>query len=138
MLAHCGLTDLAWIWQDLDDTPNLYFDTSWWGASHVMALFALVPPGRILHGSDLPYATLLCAVEPMQRGEGPGTMLSVAQHATKVPCDHPDEPVVASVARLLELYEQHPERLPRRNQFAPGWDLIMAAATVARTPVAGP
>ncbi|MFS0885412.1 amidohydrolase family protein [Aeromicrobium sp. 179-A 4D2 NHS] len=201
VLAHCGLTDLAWIWEDLDDTPNLYFDTSWWGASHLMALFALVPPGRILHGSDLPYstpgfatittarcarqaglddaqrrsvlggqlarlldgqepldlgpaprvevhrpgpllevlyATLLCAVEPMQRGEVPGTMLSVAQHATKVPCDHPDEPVVASVARLLELYEQHHERLPRRNQYAPGWDLIMAAATVARTPAAGP
>jgi len=23
VLAHCGLTDLAWIWQDLDGTPNL-------------------------------------------------------------------------------------------------------------------
>lgn len=198
VLAHCALTDLAWIGRHVGGVPNLFVDTSWWSTAHLMALFRSVPPGRILLGSDLPYSTplshavttmrcaaqaglderqiasvaggqlallldgepldlgpppgsearamspelevlavtLMCALEPLQRGEPPGTLLSVARHACKVPADHPDAPVVASVARLLDLYESHHDQLPRRNQFAPGWDLISAAAAVARTPAA--
>lgn len=196
ILAHCALTDLAWIGTHVTATPNLFFDTAWWSTAHLMALFRAVPPGRVLLGSDLPYSTplshavttlrcaaqaglderqiasvaggqlqrlldgepidvgpppraearplspelevlavtLMIALEPMQRGESPGTLLAVARHACKVPSDHPDAEVVASVARLLDLYEAHHERLPRRNQFAPGWDLVSAAAVVARTP----
>ena len=59
ILAHCALTDLGWIWREVPSTPNLFFDTAWWGPAHLMALFRLVPPGRILMGSDLPYATPL-------------------------------------------------------------------------------
>jgi hypothetical protein len=33
-------------------------------------------------------------------------------------------------------YEENHEQLPQRNQYLPGWDLISAAATVARTPAA--
>ena len=80
--------------------------------------------------------TLIAALEPMQRGEDPGTALDVARHACKVPSDSADAPTVASVARLIELYDEHHADLPRRNQFSPGRDLVLAAVVVARTPSA--
>ncbi len=55
ILAHAGVSDLAWLWQAVPDHPNVFFDTSWWNPSDLIALFALVPPGRILFGSDEPY-----------------------------------------------------------------------------------
>jgi hypothetical protein len=199
ILAHCALTDRSWIWERVPDTPNVFFDTSWWGPVHLMSLFALVPPGRILNASDLPYCTplssalttmrcayqaglseeqiasvlsgqserlisaaepldvggcprgerrpvgpllepiaaaLLTAMESMQRGSDPGNSLVVARHGCKVPADHPDAPIVRSVEQLLDLYDSHGSKLPKRNQFAPGWDVIAAAAIVARTPAA--
>jgi hypothetical protein len=54
-----ALTDLGWIWRHVGETPNLFFDISWCGPSHLMALFQLVPPGRILNASDVPYCTPL-------------------------------------------------------------------------------
>jgi uncharacterized protein len=199
ILAHCALTDLGRLWQRVPEAPNLFFDTSWWTPAHLLALFRLVPPGRVLAASDLPYSTplsglmstgrcawqagleptqiagvlggqferlvrgedpidlgpsagaeprppgpfleiistnLLAALEAMQRGAEPGVPLTVARHACDVPDDDPDASVIGSVLRLLDLYEEHHERLPRRNQFTPGWDLISAAAIVARTPAA--
>ncbi len=55
ILAHAGVSDLAWLWREVPSHPNLFFDTSWWNPSDLIALFALVPPGRILFGSDEPY-----------------------------------------------------------------------------------
>lgn len=71
ILAHGGISDLAWMWRRLDDHPNVYFDTSWWNPADLLALCALVPPGRVIHGSDLPYGTAVlgailsarCAIE---------------------------------------------------------------------------
>jgi predicted TIM-barrel fold metal-dependent hydrolase len=200
ILAHCALTDLGWIWKHVPETPNLFFDTAWWTPAHLMALFRLVPPGRVLLGSDLPYAsplsgalatlrcawqanltedqirsvaggqlqrlidrdepldlgpppeaerqppgpmleilssTLLAALEPLQRGEPPGVPLTVARRACDVAPEAPDAAVIASVLRLLDLFEEHHDQLPRRNQYTPGWDLIAAAAMVSRTPAAG-
>lgn len=57
ILAHVGVTDLAWIWRRLDDHPSVFFDTAWWNPADHLALFALVPPGRILLGSDAPFGT---------------------------------------------------------------------------------
>jgi hypothetical protein len=199
VLAHCALSDLGRLHQHVSDVPNIFFDTSWWTPAHLMALFRLVPPGRILAASDLPYSTpvnalmstgrcawqaglgpqqvasvlggqgtrlvdgldpldlgpppaeearevgpfleaastnLLAALEAMQRGLAPEVPLQVARHACDVPSDDPDAPVLASVLLLLDLYEEHRERLPRRNTFTPGWDLVSAAAVVARTPAA--
>lgn len=59
ILAHAGICDLSWIWRRVPDHPNLLFDTSWWSPDDLLALFALVPPGRILFGSDSPYGTTL-------------------------------------------------------------------------------
>ncbi|HVS29175.1 MAG TPA: amidohydrolase family protein [Solirubrobacteraceae bacterium] len=57
ILAHAGICDLAWIWRPALDTPNLFFDTAWWSPSDQLALFAQVPPGQILLGTDPPYGT---------------------------------------------------------------------------------
>ena len=56
ILAHAGICDLAWIWRATEDHPNLFFDTAWWSASDLLALYALVPPRHILLASDAPYA----------------------------------------------------------------------------------
>ncbi|WP_210650555.1 amidohydrolase family protein [Nocardioides sp. SYSU D00065] len=199
VLAHCALSDLGHLHRRVSEVPNLFFDTSWWTPANLLALFRLVPPGRVLAASDLPYSTpvnalmstgrcawqagldpqqvasvlggqatrivegldpldlgpaparearevgpflevvstnLLAALEAMQRGLEPEVPLTVARHACDVPADDPDADVLASVLRLLDLYEQHHEHLPRRNSFAPGWDLVSAAAVVARTPAA--
>jgi predicted TIM-barrel fold metal-dependent hydrolase len=58
ILAHAGISDLSWLWEEVPTHPNLLFDTSWWNASDLIALFSLVPPGRILFGSDVPYMDL--------------------------------------------------------------------------------
>jgi predicted TIM-barrel fold metal-dependent hydrolase len=199
VLAHCAMPDLGWLWRHVADAPQLFFDTSWWIPAQLMALFRLVPPGRILNASDLPYSTpishtlstarcawqagldptqirgviggqfarlvdcaeplelgpppaaeatpvgpllevistnLVAALESMQRGHEPGVPLTAARHACRVPADDPYAPVTASVSQLLDLYHEHHESLPQRNQFLPGWDLISAAATIARTPAA--
>ncbi len=57
ILAHAGICDLAWIWRAVEDHPNLFFDTSWWSPTDLLALFALVPPRHILFASDAPYCT---------------------------------------------------------------------------------
>ncbi len=57
ILAHAGISDLSWIWREARDHPNLFFDTAWWSASDLQALFALVPPGQVLMASDAPYGT---------------------------------------------------------------------------------
>ncbi|HVY97464.1 MAG TPA: amidohydrolase family protein [Solirubrobacterales bacterium] len=55
ILAHAGVSDLAWLAPLVPEHPNLFFDTAWWIPTDLQALFALVPPGRILFGSDAPY-----------------------------------------------------------------------------------
>jgi predicted TIM-barrel fold metal-dependent hydrolase len=55
ILAHAGISDLAWLTRVADQHPNLFFDTAWWNPTDLVALFSLVPPGQILHGSDAPY-----------------------------------------------------------------------------------
>ena len=57
ILAHAGVSDLAWLWRHADERPNLLYDTSWWTAADLLALFSLVPPARILMASDAPYGT---------------------------------------------------------------------------------
>jgi predicted TIM-barrel fold metal-dependent hydrolase len=71
ILAHAAISDLAWMWRVLPDHPNVLIDTSWWNATDLLALFALVPPGQILFASDSPYGsvvqgavvTLRCALQ---------------------------------------------------------------------------
>lgn len=57
ILAHAGISDLAWIWRHTGEHPNLFFDTSWWAPSDLLTLYALVAPRHIVFASDAPYAT---------------------------------------------------------------------------------
>jgi uncharacterized protein len=82
ILAHCGISDLSWIWREAPDHPNLFFDTAWWSPSDYQALFALVPPGQILFASDAPYgATAMSATwalrHALQIGLSPEQLRSV-------------------------------------------------------------
>jgi len=58
ILAHAAVSDLVWLGPIAAEHPNVFFDTSWWNPSDLLALFALVPPGQILFGSDEPYMDL--------------------------------------------------------------------------------
>ncbi len=58
VLAHAAVSDLVWLGPVAVEHPNVFFDTSWWNPSDLLALFALVPPGQILFGSDEPYMDL--------------------------------------------------------------------------------
>lgn len=55
ILAHAGISELGWIAPAAAELPNLMFDTAWWQVADLLALFASVPPGRILYASDMPY-----------------------------------------------------------------------------------
>ncbi len=115
VLAHAAITDLGWLPRRLDDTPNLFFDTAWWNPADLLALFALVPPGRIVFGSDIPFAspvqhavtTLRCA---MQTGLSPaalravmgGTARQLAAHAEELPDLGPPPGAGPPVGPLLE------------------------------------
>ena len=57
ILAHAGISDLSWIWQEAPSHPNLFFDTSWWAPTDLQGLMALVPPGQVLFASDAPYGS---------------------------------------------------------------------------------
>jgi hypothetical protein len=77
ILAHAGISDLGWIGPHAAELPNLLFDTAWWQASDLLALYTSVPPGRILYASDMPYGTgvfngfgfLRCAVAAGLEGD---------------------------------------------------------------------
>jgi uncharacterized protein len=58
VLAHAAVSDLVWLGPLAAEHPNLFFDTAWWNPSDLLALFAVVPPGQILFGSDEPYMPL--------------------------------------------------------------------------------
>lgn len=57
ILAHCGLSDLAWIAPHAADYRGLLFDTAWWSAADLAALFSWVDPSQILYASDTPYGS---------------------------------------------------------------------------------
>ena len=71
ILAHAGISDLAWIWREMPSHPNVFIDMSWWSPADLLAVFAYVPPGQILFASDAPYGStvqaallvLRCAVQ---------------------------------------------------------------------------
>jgi uncharacterized protein len=71
ILAHCAISDLAWLTRELPAHPNVYIDTAWWHPADLLGVFGLVAPGQILWASDSPYGrplesalqTLRCALE---------------------------------------------------------------------------
>src|SRR3954452_207775 len=77
ILAHAGISDLQLLSHVVGELPNVFFDTSWWQVSDMLALLAVVPPGQILYASDMPYRVgrfaelnlLRCALEVGHTGD---------------------------------------------------------------------
>jgi predicted TIM-barrel fold metal-dependent hydrolase len=67
ILAHAGICDLAWIWRAAQEHGNLFFDTAWWNPADFLVLFALVPPGQILLGTDPPYGSTALGAHTLLR-----------------------------------------------------------------------
>lgn len=77
ILAHCAISDLAWLWRDLPRLPNVFIDTAWWNPADLIAMFSLCPPANIVWASDSPYGlplvaacqTMRCAFQAGLSGE---------------------------------------------------------------------
>jgi uncharacterized protein len=198
ILAHAGISDLAWIWRLAPEHPNLFFDTAWWSPSDLQTLLALVPPGQVLMASDAPYGTpawgaasalrhalqvgldhdqvravmggqaarLLAREEPLDLGPAPGPerlprdplldrvyafllsalgqmfngvepaeTLALVRLACEMGDDAPQAPVCRAVVDMLDQRESYSAAGDGRPaSFAPGLHLVVAAATIARTP----
>jgi predicted TIM-barrel fold metal-dependent hydrolase len=61
ILAHCAISDLAWLVRELPAHPNVYIDTAWWHPADLLAVFCLAPPGQVLWASDSPYGAPLAS-----------------------------------------------------------------------------
>lgn len=55
ILAHCAISDLAYLGPIASEHPGIFFDTSWWNVTDIIALMSWVPPQRIVYASDTPY-----------------------------------------------------------------------------------
>ncbi|NNL13695.1 MAG: amidohydrolase family protein [Acidimicrobiia bacterium] len=55
ILAHCAISDLAYLGPIASEHPGIFFDTSWWNVTDIVALMSWVPPQRIVYASDTPY-----------------------------------------------------------------------------------
>lgn len=79
------------------------------------------------------YVTLCTVVEPMLRGEPPGQGFELAKVCAEKPVG-PNAHVIEAVGRLLKAAEEQEEPDPLRPLRTPGFDLVLCAAAVARTP----
>ena len=61
ILAHCAISDLAWLWRLLPDHPNVFLDTAWWAPADLIAVFTLCPPANVVWASDSPYGLPIAA-----------------------------------------------------------------------------
>ena len=113
ILAHAAICDLAWIWRDARELPNLFFDTSWWSAGDLIALLSLVPPGQVLLASDAPYGSptmgaVLCLRSALQAGLDEEAVRAIAG---------------GQMERLLA--REKPLDLGPAREQAPGRDLLL-------------
>src|SRR3954454_21270598 len=108
ILAHAGISDLGLLSHVVGDLHNVFFDTSWWQVSDVLALLAVVPPGQILYGSDMPYGSgryaqlslLRCPREARHQAEALSAMAGV-QTERLVAGEHPLDVGSASGPRAV-------------------------------------
>ena len=67
ILAHCAISDLAWLWRELPRLRNVFIDTAWWNPADLIAMFSLCPPANIVWASDSPYGLPLIAATQTMR-----------------------------------------------------------------------
>ena len=81
------------------------------------------------------YVTLCTVVEPMLRGEPPGQGFELAKVCTEAPVGEYAH-VIEAISRLLDAADGEDEPDPLRPLRTPGFDVVLSAAVVARTPQA--
>jgi uncharacterized protein len=148
ILAHGCIPDLPWIFERAPDYPNLFFDTSWWSHSDVIALMRLLPPGQVLMASDLPYcsplsggvAAIRCGLEAglderQVAGVVGDQMARLAQGADPLDLGPPPDSALTPLDPLLErLYVflmTGLEPMQRGEEPETPFELAMAATRVA-------
>lgn len=94
---------------------------------------AAAPPAALPPELERLYVTLCSVAEPMLRGEPSGQGLPLVQSAC-ADADGEHAPLLRSIGRLLELADEAEDRDPLRPLRTPGFDLVLAAAALARTP----
>ncbi|CAA9534049.1 MAG: hypothetical protein AVDCRST_MAG79-1186 [uncultured Thermoleophilia bacterium] len=62
ILAHAAIVDQGRIASLVAGRPNVFFDTSTWGAVDVLALLAHVSPEQLLFAADVPYGNFLTSL----------------------------------------------------------------------------
>jgi len=91
-------------------------------------------PGPLL---ERIHALLVAAAARMTTGQGADEYLDLARLACRLPADHPDAPVAASIRELLDRYAGYRDSQPARHgPRPPGIHLIFLAAAIARVPSA--
>jgi hypothetical protein len=81
------------------------------------------------------HTLLVAAIARMSTGQGADEYLELALLACRLPAEHADAAVAASVLELLDRYERHRATgPPQHGPRPPGIHLIFVAAAIARTP----
>src|SRR5829696_7055544 len=147
IFAHCAVGAFNLVVPHVDEHPNVYFDTSWWSPADVWALFRLVPPGRILYASDIPFASpaeglVLTGRIALQAGLSPEQMRGVMGGQLERLVAHEDpldlgdvpedgEPLAAELERLYVTLLTAVEPMLRGEDPGQGLEL---ARTASRSP----
>jgi uncharacterized protein len=150
ILAHCAIGSFDRIVHDVPEVPNVFFDTSWWSPADLWALFRMVPPGRLLYASDLPFASPGAALVmtgrlAIEAGLTPEQVRGVMGGQLERLVDHDDPLDLGPVPERVEPLAPELERLyvtlltavePMLRGTSPGQGLELAQ-TAAEVP-AGP
>lgn len=124
ILAHAGIADQGVFAARLADHPGVLYDTSCFSALDVLALFARVPPQRIVFASDPPY------------GRPFGALYLVLRAAAATGLDAATTSLVVggTIARLLAGESLPPTTPPARNdvlELSSRLGRIVAYASIA-------
>jgi len=153
ILAHCAIGTFEQVVPRAGEFPNVYFDTSWWNPADVWALLRMVPPGRILFGSDVPFANpatglVLTGRLAIQAGLSPEQVRGIlgGQLERLVAGDEPldlgdvpahDEPLAPELERLYVTLLTAVEPMLRGSDPGQGLELAKAACSAPNGPHAG-
>ena len=153
ILAHAAVSDLAWIWAEMPDHPNLLIDTAWWSPGDMMAVFKLIPSGQIVWASDSPYGRPMSAAVAhlrfaIQAGVGTAALRSIAggqigRLLAGEPLEHHDrppgeaEPISPHLERVVDHLVGAVSQIVTGADPAEPVSLARLAATPAETTMRG-
>jgi predicted TIM-barrel fold metal-dependent hydrolase len=96
------------------------------------------PAERLSPLHERTYVTLMGALEPMLRGEDAGQGMELARTTALADEDQALDEICEAIIALLDLAQECEEPDPGRMRRRPGFDVVHAAAILARTPSVPP